>query len=150
MLKRCYKTRSGNRGNSILFFLLAAFITVFALPAQANEMCTRGPEALRGDYEVFQGRGGLWTLMEQAGLKDQSVMGLQVDSKILRTIVALEMMCEDGKTPDRESFIKVRDLISDGRMVFNLKIDRTPSEKYLKIISDLSIRADELLKSLGQ
>ncbi len=89
--------------------------------------------------------------MEQtSGLKEKSVLGLQVDGKIRRTISIFEEMCQDGKTPTPELFNEIQDVIGDGRMLFNLSPDRTPPKTILESVTAVNEKATALLKKLGE
>ena len=87
---------------------------------------------------------------KSSGLKDKSVLGLQVDGKIRRTVSIFEEMCEDGKTPTLALYKEILDLIGDGRMVFNMKPDRTPPKLILKRITAVNEKATALLAKLGE
>jgi len=137
------------------FFTLALMFASFAIysPAtvSAAEMCKEGKKDLVGSYDVIHSRGGLWGLMEKtAGLKDKSVIGLQADSKMRRTISIFEEMCADGKTPTPALYNEISSLIGDGRMVFNMNPDRTPPKKILTKINEVNAKATALLKKLGE
>jgi hypothetical protein len=89
--------------------------------------------------------------MEQtAGLQDKSVIGLQTDGKVRRTVSIFEEMCEDGKTPTPALYNEISNLIGDGRLVFNMNPDRTPPKKILKKIKEVNEKAAALLKKLGE
>jgi len=119
--------------------------------ASAAEICEEGKRDLIGSFEVIQGKGGLWGFMEKSpGLKDKSVLGLQADGKIRRTVSIFEEMCEDGKTPTPALYNEILDLIGDGRMVFNLKPDRTPPKLILERITAVNKKATALLAKLGE
>lgn len=134
-----------------IFTFASFFIFLSALPGFANEMCTKGKKSLVGSFDVIQAKGGVWGLMEQtSGLKEKSVLGLQVDGKIRRTISIFEEMCQDGKTPTPELFNEIQDVIGDGRMLFNLSPDRTPPKTILESVTAVNEKATALLKKLGE
>ncbi|MFQ5451452.1 MAG: hypothetical protein ACE5E9_12550 [Nitrospinaceae bacterium] len=87
---------------------------------------------------------------KSSALKDKSVMGLQADSKIRRTIRIIENLCKNGKSPTPEIFNKVRGLLGDARMVFNKSHARTSPEKVIEMVMNLKTRAEGILKELGE
>ncbi len=130
-------------------------VTLFSvhIPAtlSAAELCKEGKKDLAASFDVIHARGGFWGLMEKtAGLQDKSVIGLQTDGKVRRTVSIFEEMCEDGKTPPPELYNEISDLIGDGRMVFNMNTDRTPPKKILAKILKVNEKAAALLKKLGE
>ena len=134
------------------FSFLFTFLTIYSPPTiSAAELCKEGKKDLIRSFDVIGERGGLWGVMEKtAGLKDKSVLGLQADGKMRRTVSIFEEMCEDGKTPTPALFNDINDLIGDGRMVFNMNPDRTPPKKILEKINAVNDKATALLKKLGQ
>jgi hypothetical protein len=136
-----------------IFAMIAlSFFSINALSAaSAAEICREGKRDLVSSFDVIQGKGGLWGFMEQApGLKEKSVLGLQADGKIRRTVGIFEEMCEDGKTPTPALYEEILDLIGDGRMVFNMNPDRTAPKLILKRITAVNDKATALLKKLGE
>lgn len=149
--------RSNSRINwkPINLLTLSLMVTFFSIqiPAtvSAAELCKEGKKDLTKSYDVIHSRGGFWGLMEKtAGLQDKSVLGLQTDGKVRRTVSIFEEMCEDGKTPTPELYNEISNLIGDGRMVFNMNPDRTPPKKILKRIQEMHDKAAALLKKLGE
>ncbi|NIQ00113.1 MAG: hypothetical protein GWO19_06165, partial [Nitrospinaceae bacterium] len=56
-----------------------------------------------GDLDVIQAQGGIWGYMESnTALRDRSVMGLQIDSKMRRAIVLFKRECDEGNPPKPE------------------------------------------------
>ena len=130
-------------------------VALFSIPcpasASAAELCKEGKADLTGSYDVIHARGGFWGLMEKtAGLQDKSVLGLQTDGKLRRTVSIFEEMCEDGKTPTPALYREISSLIGDGRVVFNMNPQRTPPKKILKKIKEVNEKATALLKKLGE
>jgi len=139
----------------IIFFTLLFVFTFFTIysPAtvSAAELCKEGKIDLVKSFDVIHSRGGLWGIMEKtSGLKDKSVIGLQADGKMRRAVSIFEEMCEDGKTPTLALFDEINNLISEGRMVFNMNPERTPPKKILKRINAVNDKAVALLKKLGE
>ena len=128
------------------FFTICSPATI-----SAAELCKEGKKDLIRSFGVINGKGGLWGVMEKtAGLQDKSVLGLQTDSKLRRTVSIFEEMCEDGKTPTPALYDEISSLLGDGRMVFNMNPDRTPPKKILARIKSVKEKADALLKKLGE
>ncbi|PIQ97955.1 MAG: hypothetical protein COV67_01430 [Nitrospinae bacterium CG11_big_fil_rev_8_21_14_0_20_56_8] len=129
---------------------IAFLLSTSPLMAQ-DPICKNGLRDLKGSFDVLQGRGGIWAYLEQTpGLRDSSMLGLQVDGKLQRLIVVLETMCKDGKTPTMESFNGIQSLIGDARVLFNLNTDKTTSEEILTKVKAIIKSSDDLLASLGQ
>jgi len=139
----------------IKLLAISLMVTLFSIhiPATlfAAELCKEGKEDLAKSFDVIHARGGFWGLMEKtAGLQDKSVLGLQTDGKIRRTVSIFEEMCEDGKTPTPELYNEISDLIGEGRVIFNMNPDRTPPKKILAKIKEVNNKAAALLKKLGE
>ncbi len=139
----------------INFLTLSLIVTLFSIHSpttvSAAELCKEGKKNLIGSYDVINAKGGLWGVMEKtAGLQDKSVLGLQTDGKMRRTISIFEEMCEDGKSPTPALYDEILSLIGDGRMVFNMNPDRTPPKKILSKITEVNNKAAALLKKLGE
>lgn len=134
-----------------LAFMLSFFTIYSPATLSAAEMCKEGKKDLIGSYDVINSKGGLWGIMEKtAGLQDKSVIGLQADGKMRRTVSIFEEMCEDGKTPTPALYNEILSLIGDGRLVFNMNPDRTPPKKILAKIIEVNDKAVALLKKLGE
>ena len=136
-----------------LFFALVSvlWLSLAAFPVQAAERCVQGGKELSGSFDVIQTKGGLWGFMEKTpGLKDKSVLGLQTDGKMRRTISIFEDMCENGKKPGPELFQEIQSLIGDGRMIFNMNPDRTPPKKIVERVQAVNEKATALLAKLGE
>jgi hypothetical protein len=131
--------------------MISLFSIHIPATVSAAELCKEGKKNLIGSYDVINGKGGLWGVMEKtAGLQDKSVLGLQTDGKIRRTVSIFEEMCEDGKIPTPALYDEISNLIGDGRMVFNMNPDRTPPKKILAKIQEVNDKAAALLKKLGE
>ncbi len=146
---------SKNPGNkrprrATLSMMAALAVILWNVPAHSAELCKEGKKQLRGDYEILQGGGGLWGYMEKSGLKDKSVLGLQVDNKLQRAVVAFETSCEPGsqKKPDEAMFNKIKEGIGRARNIHNKTPGRTPVDEILTGLETLSKDLDGLLQSL--
>lgn len=129
-------------------FAITAFFILFTLmPAasiQANQMCKDAGQGLQASFDTIQGKGGLWGLLESVPeLRDRSFLGLQADSKLQKAVVMFQNMCEGENLPKQEMFDSLQNHLGDGRMVFNLPIDRTPPDKFLEQINAINKAMDE-------
>ena len=127
----------------LLFFMLLAPHLVFA------DACINASQELRGSFEVTQGRGGIWGYMEKiSSLKGDSMIGFQVDGKLSRIIVLFENQCAKTNKPSRATFEKIQSILSDARMIFNLRPGRNPVKEIKTKIFGLNASLDKLIKEL--
>ena len=133
------------------FSLAAIFLLSLSLetPAFANDLCKKGIKSLQGDNNIVQGHGGIWGYMEQNGLNDHSVIGMQIDGKLQRLIVGYETLCVEKKIPTIEHFKSIESVISEARSITNSSPDRTPTAKILENIKTLNTSIDELIQKNG-
>ena len=135
-----------------LFSLSVPALLFFALCASqalANT-CKAAGQQLRGDYEVTQSRGGLWAYMEQTGsLKEDSTVGLQVDSKMQRLVVFFETKCENGTPPPQAAYEKIAAELGKARQIVNKTPGRTPIKKIKEMIKTLHQSLDKTMGDLG-
>jgi len=126
----------------LLFFILFPNL-VFA------DACKNATSDLRASFEVTQGRGGIWGFMEKSSsLRGDSMIGFQVDGKLQRVIVLFEARCIKSKQTAKESFQKVESIISEARMIFNLRPGRDPVKKIMTRINGLHTSLNKLIKEL--
>ena len=135
--------------------LTLLMLTLFSIngpaTASAADICREGKNDLVKSFEIIQGKGGMWGFMEKvSGLKEKSVIGMQADGRLRRTIGIFEEMCEDGKKPTPALYDEIQNLIGDGRMVFNMNPDRTAPKQILESITAVNEKATALLKKLGE
>lgn len=137
---------------SIFTIFILSFFSINGLAtATAADICKEGKNDLVKSFEVIQGKGGMWGFMEKvSGLKGKSVIGLQADGKLRRTIGIFEEMCEDGKKPTPALYDEIQGLISQGRMVFNMNPDRSAPKLIMERINAVNEKANALLKKLGE
>jgi formylmethanofuran dehydrogenase subunit E-like metal-binding protein len=111
--------------------------------------CKNAAKDLRTSFEVTQGRGGIWGFMEQtSSLRGDSMIGFQIDGKLQRAIVLFEARCIKTKQNAKENFQKVESIISDARMIFNLRPGRDPVKKIMTKINGLNANLNKLIKEL--
>jgi hypothetical protein len=137
---------------TLFTILMLAFFSINGLAtASAADICKEGKNDLVKSFEIIQGKGGMWGFMEKvSGLKEKSVIGMQADGKLRRTIGVFEEMCEDGKKPSPALYDEIQNLIGDGRMVFNMNPDRTAPKLILERINAVNEKATALLKKMGE
>lgn len=136
-------TRLRISSSALLFVMLFTPNLVFA------DACYNATQNLRASYEVTQGRGGIWGFMEQnSSLRGDSMIGFQVDGKLMRVIVLFETQCHKSKQPSKKSYQKVENILGDARMIFNLRPGRDPVKKILAKINGLNSNLNKLIKEL--
>jgi hypothetical protein len=132
--------------SAIITFLILTFSIFPATLLAADHPCKKASTNLRGDLDVIGNRGGFWTLMEQTeGLSEKSVIGLQLDAKLARSVGKFEELCESDKKPTKELFTSITNLLGEARTIFN---PQSSGEKILTLISNLSKKLDTLLANL--
>ena len=128
---------------TVIIFLILTFLLFPSILLAADHPCENASTNLRGDLDVIGNRGGLWTLMEQTeGLSEKSVIGLQLDGKLARSVGKFEELCESDKKPTKKLFTSITNLLGEARAIFN---PQSSGEKILELISNLSKKLDTLL-----
>lgn len=113
------------------------------------DACMNASQELRGSFEVTQGRGGIWGYMEKiSSLRGDSMIGFQVDGKLSRIIVIFETKCAKTNKPSKTDFEKIESILSDARMIFNLRPGRNPVKEIKNKIFGLNASLDKLIKEL--
>ena len=117
--------------------------------SSAADICKEGLKELQSSQAVIQNKGGLWGYLEQSSaLKDNSILGLQLDGKLQRLIVSFESLCEDGRTPTPKLHGLILGLIGDARMIFNRDADRQDKDKVLEKLNNLNKNIGDLQAQL--
>ena len=136
------------RNVAIVFFIFGLFL-IQTPKTYAADICIDGLIELQGGQGVIQDKGGIWGYLEKSSnLKDNSILGLQIDGKLQRLIASFESLCEEGKTPTPKLHGLILNLLGDARMTFNRDADRQPKEKVLAKLNELNKNIDELLAQL--
>ena len=149
MLRNQYAPQNWKTFKIFTFALLAGISLIQTQNTFAANICREGLKELNKSQGVIQTKGGLWGYVEKSSnLKDQSILGLQIDGKLQRLIVSFENLCEEGKTPTPKLLGLISALLGDARMVFNKDPDRYPKEKMLETLNTLNKNIDKLLKQL--
>lgn len=135
---------------------LVILVVILLVPttgfSKAND-CQEAGRQLQGNFEVTQSNGGLWGYFERSeALKDRSMLGMQVDSKLQRMVVIFKDQCDDASTPppDPALFKKIGEVLDIARTINNKSPHRTPPDKIAASVQDLAKELDDLLKNLGQ
>jgi hypothetical protein len=130
-------------------FLLSGLFLIQTPKTYAADICIDGLIDLQGSQGVIQDKGGIWGYLEKSSnLRDNSILGLQIDGKLQRLIVSFESLCEEGKTPTPKLHGLISSLLGDARMIFNRDADRQPKEKVLEKLNGLNKNIEELLSQL--
>jgi len=125
------------------------FLTLFIPSLVFADACREASRDLRSSFEVTQGRGGIWGYMEQtSSLRNDSMIGFQVDGKLQRIIVIFENKCVKSKQPSKKDYQKIDSILGDARMIFNLRPGRDPVKKIMAKINGLNSNLDKLIKEL--
>ena len=149
-MKKFQYTPENWKSVSVFITFLALSILLLQTPNSfAANICKEGLKELQNSQAVIQNKGGLWGYLEQSSaLKDNSILGLQLDGKLQRLIVSFENLCEDGRTPTPKLHGLILGLIGDARVVFNRDADRQPKDKVLEKLNNLKKNIDELQAQL--
>ena len=133
-----------NRRN---FSVLILFLTFGLFLIQTPKI--EGLKDLQNSQGVIQDKGGIWGYLEKSPkLRDNSILGLQIDGKLQRLIVSFETLCDEGKTPTPKLYNLILNLMGDARMVFNRDAKRQPKEKVLENLQGLNKKIEELLAQI--
>jgi len=113
------------------------------------DACRDASKDLRSSFEVTQGRGGLWGYMEQtSSLKEDSMIGFQVDGKLQRVIVLFENRCAKSKKPSKADYDKIMNVLGDARMIFNMRPGKNPAKEIKAKIEEVNVSLDKLITEL--
>jgi len=153
MLKDVQNSRLNCLFRKILFGPFVFFLIIFMIsPGHAANSCAEGGKQLRGDYERFQGDGGLWAQMERsASLKEKSMLGFQVDNKLMRVVTIFETKCDDGLQTNlsSESYGQVKNFIERGRKIYRTHVGRMSPKVFLKEIQKLNSDLEKFINGKG-
>ena len=83
--------------------------------------------------------------MEQKGLKENSVIGMQADGKLARLVGQFEYSCQSKNKPGKELFTAIQSLLGDARLIFN---PRSSGEEIEQSILKLSKEIDIILAKM--
>ena len=130
-----------------LFFFYLSLCTLFSssVALAAGHPCENASLNLRGDLDAVLNRGGFWSFMEQKGLKENSMIGMQADGKLARVVGQFGTLCEGDKKPKTTLFIAIQNLLGDARVMMN---PRSSSAKIMQSIIKLNKELDTLLAKI--
>jgi len=83
-----------------------------------------------------------------SSMKKDSMIGFQVDSKLQRLVVGYESICQNGKSPSKETFDTVMTFLDKARMITNKNPGRTSPKKIMALITALNKDMDTQLTQL--
>ena len=112
--------------------------------------CKDAGRHLQGGFETIQAKGGLWAYFERSSaLKDKSMLGFQLDSKLQRAVVMFQEQCLNKATPppSPELYKKITEFIDTARTINNKSVARTHPSKIISAIQGLLKDLDSLLKN---
>lgn len=129
---------------------LIAFIFILGGTAFAGTDCNVISKHLNGDYEKMQSRGGLWGYFERSlALKKKSMIGMQADGKLRRTITIFETLCEENKSKATEALAnEIADHLDKALAINNKNPERTHPMKLLKEVEALNKDLDTFIARL--
>ena len=130
---------------SFLIYLILMWFIYPSISKATDHPCVNALTQLQGDLGVVTNRGGLWSLMEQKGLKDKSVIGMQADGKLARAVGRFEELCESEKKPEKQIFIGIQNLLGSARVIFN---PRSSGEELIKSIIKLNKELDTFFSKI--
>ena len=88
--------------------------------------------------------------MEKASsLQKDSMIGLQVDSKMQRLVVFFETQCQNGNPAPPAAFKKISAELGKARQIVNKTPGRTPVKKIKEMIMALNQSLDKIMGELG-
>lgn len=127
-----------------------AVLLIFGSNSVSANECKKAVKQLRGNYEVIQAGGGIWGFLEKsAALRDRSVLGLQIDSKLQRAVLSFENKCEDpNAAPDTAMFQRVGEFLDKGHKLNSKSADTIPAAQLIAEIQDMIKSLDEFLATV--
>ena len=149
MLTAQYSPKDRRKFSVLIVFLTLGFFLVQTPITHAADICIDGLKDLQNSQGRIQDQGGIWGYLEKSShLKNNSILGLQIDGKLQRLIVSFETLCHEGKTPTPKLYNLILNLMGDARMVFNRDANRQPKEKVLENLQGLNKKIEELLAQI--
>ncbi len=143
------------RGSKTSFqkkFICLALYTLILIPGNttfAADICKEGLKELQGSQGIIHDKGGIWGYMEQSrSLKEESIIGLQLDGKLQRLISTFENLCSEGKIPNASLHSQILGFLGDARMIFNKGGDRRKKEQFMETLNNLNKNINEVLEKL--
>ena len=149
MITAQYSAKDRKKKLVLTIFLTLGLFFVQTPKTYAADICKEGFKELQDRLGVIQDKGGIWGYLEKSSnLKNDSMIGLQIDGKLQRLVVSFETLCSEGKTPTPKLYNLILNLIGDTRVLFNKDADRQPKEKVLENLQGLNKKIEALLAQL--
>ena len=149
MITAQYSHKNRRNFSVLILFLTFGLFLIQTPKTYAADICIEGLKDLQNSQGIIQDKGGIWGYLEKSPkLRDNSILGLQIDGKLQRLIVSFDTLCDKGKTPTPKLYNLILNLMGDARMVFNKKADKQPKEKVLEKLRGLSKKIGELLAQI--
>ncbi|MBT3183988.1 MAG: hypothetical protein HOI59_11680 [Nitrospina sp.] len=149
MITAQYSAKDRKKKLVLTIFLTLGLFFVQTPKTYAADICKEGLKELQDSLGVIQDKGGIWGYLEKSSnLKNDSMIGLQIDGKLQRLVVSFETLCSEGKTPTPKLYNLILNLIGDTRVLFNKDADRQPKEKVLENLQGLNKKIEALLAQL--
>ena len=144
-----YSHKNRRNFSVLILFLTFGLFLIQTPKTYAADICKEGLKDLQNSQGVIQDKGGIWGYLEKSSiLRDNSILGLQIDGKLQRLVVSFETLCDEGKTPTPKLYNLILNLMGDARMVFNRDAKRQPKEKVLENLQGLNKKIEELLAQI--
>ena len=149
MITAQYSHKNRRNFSVLILFLTFGLFLIQTPKTYAAGICIEGLKDLQNSQGIIQDKGGIWGYLEKSPkLRDNSILGLQIDGKLQRLVVSFETLCEEGKTPTSKLYNLILNLMGDARMVFNRDAKRQPKEKVLENLQGLNKKIEELLAQI--
>ena len=149
MITTQYSTKDRRKFSVLIIFLTLGLFLIQTPKTYAADICKEGLKDLQNSQGKIQDKGGIWGYLEKSShLKNDSILGLQIDGKLQRLVVSFETLCDEGKTPTPKLYNLILNLMGDARMVFNRDANGQPKEKVLENLQGLNKKIGELLAQI--
>ena len=149
MITTQYSTKDRRKFSVLIIFFTLGLFLIQTPKTYAADICKEGLKDLQNSQGEIQDKGGIWGYLEKSShLKNDSILGLQIDGKLQRLVVSFETLCDEGKTPTPKLYNLILNLMGDARMIFNRKADKQPKEKVLENLQGFNKRIEELLAQI--
>ena len=143
---------SGITLRSLGLFTIFAFLVIFSIDKVYAVDCKTISKDLNDSYNSYEGKGGLWSLLEKSvALKEKSMKGMQADSKLRRAVTIYDDHClAEPKNSNLELARKVAGLLDEGRMITNNNPETASSKVIMNSVENLLATANKLLAEIDK
>ena len=141
--------KNASLGFLTFFSALMLWVVLPTINLHASD-CNSISKDLNDSYNSYQDKGGLWTLLEKSeALRAKSMIGMQTDSKLRRSITIYENHCQaNPKSSNVEMARRIADLLDGGRMITNNNPNNVSAKKIMQSIETLLAKANKLLAEI--